>query len=107
MSVSERAAPVMAALGAVSTLLCCLPLSFAGAVGLAGLSAAALEHRSWLLVGSVVLLAVGFVQVYRRPAQCAPKSVVSVTILWLSLALVAVVFLMPQLVATLLADWLG
>ena len=71
------------------------------------MSTAALEHRSWLLGGSVVMLAVGFVQVYRRPARCAPRSVLSVTILWLSLALVAVVFLMPQLVATLLADWLG
>lgn len=107
MSGGERLAPVMAAVSAVSTLLCCLPITFAGAIGLAGLSAAAMEHRSWLIGGSFALLVVGFVQVYRRPAQCARRSLLSMAVLWLSLALVAVVFLMPQLVATLLADWLG
>ena len=107
MSVAERAAPVLAAVGAVSTLLCCLPLSFAGAAGLAALSAAALEHRVWLLFGSVSLLSVGFLQVYRRPTQCSRRSRLSVFLLWSSLLLVLTVFLMPQLVATLLADWLG
>jgi hypothetical protein len=107
MSAGERVAPVMAAVSAVSTLLCCLPISFAGAVGVASVSAAAMEHRSWLIGASFALLVVGFVQVYRRPAQCARRSLLSATVLWLSLVLVAVVFLMPQLVATLLADWLG
>ena len=105
MSVSERVAPVMGAVAAVSTLLCCLPVSFAGALGLAGLSAAAVEYHWWLIGGATGLLVVGFVQLYRRPAQCAPRSRSSVVLTWLSAALVAIVFLMPQLVATLLADW--
>lgn len=100
-------APAGAAFGAISTLLCCLPLSFAGALGAAGLSAAAMEYRSWLLGASVVLLAVGFVQVYRRPATCVRRSRLSVTLLWLSAICVAVIVLKPQLVATLLADWLS
>ena len=46
MSFGERVAPAAAAVGAFSTLLCCLPLSFAGALGAAGLSAVAMEYRS-------------------------------------------------------------
>lgn len=107
MSGSERVAPVVAAISAVSTLLCCLPISFAGAVGLAGLSAAAMENRLVLIGGALTLLVVGFVQVYRQPSQCKPRSRLSIGILWLSLLLVGFVFLMPQVVATLLADWLG
>jgi hypothetical protein len=107
MNISQRVAPVLAALAAVSTLLCCLPLSFAGAVGLAGVSAVAVDHRFWLATGSIALLAVGFVQVYRHPGRCAPRNRLSVITVWLSLFLIALVFLMPQLVATLLADWLG
>lgn len=107
MSRGERVAPAAAALSAIATLLCCLPLSFAGALGAAGLSAAAMQYRSWLIGISVALLALGFVQVYRRSASCARRSGATVTLLWGSAILLAVVFLLPQLVATLLADWLG
>ena len=106
MTNGERIAPVAAALSAVSTVLCCLPLSFAGALGVAGLSAVMFEYRIWLMGGSVALLAFGFVQVYRRPAQCQRRSTLSIGLLWISALLIGVVFLMPQLVATLLADWL-
>ena len=108
MSAGERIAPAAAALGALSTLLCCLPLSFAAALGAAGLSVIAIEYRSWLIGFAVILLAVGFIEVYRRPSDsCRRRSSISIAILWCSALLVAIVFLMPQLVAALLADWLG
>lgn len=107
MSRGERLAPTAAAFSAISTLLCCLPLSFAGALGAAGLSAAAMEYRGWLIGISALLLVIGFVQVYRRSGTCARTSRTSVALLWFSALLVAVVFLMPQLVASLLADWLS
>ena len=107
MSAGERLAPIAAAFSAVTTLLCCLPLSFAGALGAAGLSAAVLEYRLWLMGASLALLAVGFLQVYGRPSQCARRSRVTLFVLWTSAIVVMVLLLMPQLVATLLADWFG
>lgn len=107
MSTGERVAPIAATLSAVSTLLCCLPLSFAGALGAAGLSAAMLEYRVWFIGASVGLLAIGFMQVYRRPSECAQRSRVSVLVLWTSAIVVTVLLVMPQLIATVLADWLG
>ena len=106
MSTRERLTPLLAAGGALSTLLCCLPIAFAGAVGLGSASAVATKYRLWLIGGSVALLVVGFIQVYRPGAQCVRRSRLNMATLWLSLLLVAVVFLMPQLVASLLADWL-
>jgi hypothetical protein len=87
--------------------LCCLPITFVGALGVAGLSAAMLEYRSWLMGASAILLAVGFVQVYRQPARCARRSRTSLAMLWVSAIIVTFVFLFPQVVATLLADLLG
>ena len=53
MSLGERVAPAAATVGAFSTLLCCLPLSVAGALGAAGSSAVAMEYRSWLPPGGL------------------------------------------------------
>jgi hypothetical protein len=107
MSVGERAAPIAASLSAISTLLCCLPLSFIGAFGIASLSAAMLQYRLWLIGLPAALIVVGFVQVYRRQAQCARRSTASLVMLWVSVFVVGLVFLLPQVVATLLASWLG
>jgi hypothetical protein len=104
---SERLAPLAAFASAWCTLLCCVPLTFAGAFGLASLSGWAIEYRAWLVGLSIVLLGVGFVQVYRRPATCAPRSRFSVAMVWLSAGFVAVAFLLPQLVATVMANLLG
>ena len=107
MSRGERAAPIAASLSAISTLLCCLPLSFIGALGIASLSAAMLQYRLWLIGLSVALIVVGFVQVYRQPGQCTRRSTASLVMLWVSAFIVGLVFLLPQVVATLLASWLG
>jgi len=65
MRVAERATPLAAVIAALSTLACCLPFGFLGAIGLAGASVRLQAARPWLLVSAVALLAVGFVQLYR------------------------------------------
>jgi hypothetical protein len=97
-----------ASLGAmVTTLLtlgCCLPLPFLGAAGLAGASVFLSAARPWLLGLSVILLGVGFLQVYRGMKCRAQQSRIALVLL--SLAAVLVVFLLffPQAMAGLLAD---
>lgn len=97
MSRGERAAPVAAAVAALATLVCCLPLGFAGAASLAVLSTWAGRWRGWLIGASLVLLVVGFVQIYGRRSCSRSRS--SQVILWIALALVVAVYLFPQWVA--------
>ena len=61
MRVAERATPVAAVIVALSTLACCLPLGFLGAMGLASLSVWAQSFRNWFIGGAGLLLVVGFV----------------------------------------------
>jgi hypothetical protein len=105
-ALTERVVPVSAAVSALATVLCCWPLPFAAAIGAAGLSAAIAPFRFWLIGLSVVLLGVGFVQMYRQPRACRTRSTASVVVLWTSAILVVVVLFLPQLLATLLANWL-
>ena len=102
-----RLVPLTALASACSTLLCCLPLGFAGALGLAGLGAIVAPLRPWLVGAAVAMLAFAFMQVYRQPRECRPKSRLTMILLWGSAVIVAAVALLPQLVAALLADWLG
>src|SRR5207237_10314927 len=62
MKVAERATPIAAMIAALSTLACCLPFGFLGAMGLAGVSVGAQYARPWLLGGALGLLVLGFVQ---------------------------------------------
>jgi hypothetical protein len=64
MRVAERVTPVAAVIAALSTLACCLPFGFLGAVGLAGLSAWAQSYGGWFLAVAAVLLVVGFARSY-------------------------------------------
>ena len=57
MKHSENIAPLAAAIGALSTLVCCLPLGIAAAAGAAGLAVVLEPLRPWLLGSSVTLLA--------------------------------------------------
>jgi len=59
MRVAERATPIAAVIAALSTLACCLPLGFLGAVGLAGLSVWARSYAGWFLALAAVLLILG------------------------------------------------
>ena len=62
MKHGEKIAPVAAALTGLATLACCLPVGFAAAAVTAGLSTVVATYQSWFLGASVVLLAVGLVQ---------------------------------------------
>jgi len=61
MRVAERATPVAAVIAVLSTLACCLPLTFLGALGLAGVSVRLQSFRPSLFVGAVILLGIGFI----------------------------------------------
>jgi hypothetical protein len=103
MRVMERTAPIAAIVAALSTLACCLPLGFLGAAGLAGLSTWAGSYRGWFLGLAAVLLAMGFVQLYRGRNQCRKRSAVSVALFWASVMIVLLIILFPQVIASLLA----
>jgi cytochrome bd-type quinol oxidase subunit 2 len=103
MRVAERATPVAAVLAALSTLACCLPFGFLGAFGLASVSVWAQSFRSWFIGGAAILLVVGFVQLYRGRNQCTKRSRVSVVLFWVAAAIVILIALFPQVVASLLA----
>lgn len=105
MKHTERVTPVAAVTSALATLLCCLPIGFAAAAASASVAGAAGRLRPWLLGASVVLVAIGFVQVYRRKA-CERRSPATLAILWISAAIVAVLILFPQAIASAIADLL-
>lgn len=103
MKIAERATPVAAVIAALSTLACCVPLGFLGAAGLAGLSVWAQSFRGWFLAIAAVLLAVGFVQLYRGRNQCKKRSRFSVVLFWVAVMIVLLIVLFPQVIANLVA----
>jgi hypothetical protein len=107
----KQAAGISASLGAIvsslATISCCLPLGFAAALGVGAASAFLTTLRPWLLGVSLLLLAVGFWQ-QRRARQCAARGRrFGALLLWLAVALVAGMFLLPQQIAGLVADTFG
>jgi cytochrome bd-type quinol oxidase subunit 2 len=103
MRVAERATPVAAVIAALSTLACCLPFAFLGALGLAGASVRLQSLRPWLLASSVILLGVGFIELYVRRNQCQKRSPLSIVLFWGGAVIVLLVILFPQLIASLIA----
>lgn len=103
MRVAERATPVAAVIAALSTVACCLPFTFLGALGLAGASVRLQSARTWLLASAGILLVVGFVQLYARANQCQKRSPLSIALFWSAAVIVLLVILFPQVVASLLA----
>lgn len=89
---------------AVAASSCCLPLlPFVAAAGLAGSSAWFTAVRPYLLGVSVLLIGFAFFQSHRaKQCNCRPSKV-SIAVLWISAALIAVMILFPQAVAELLA----
>jgi hypothetical protein len=102
-SLLEKGLSTAAVIAALSTLACCVPLGFLGAIGLASLSVWAQPLRPWLLGTSVVLLAVGFVQLHVRKSTCARRSTASLVIFWTAAGIVLSIVLFPQVVASLIA----
>lgn len=105
MKHAERVTPIAAVTSALATLLCCLPIAFATAAATASVAAVVGQLRPWLLGASVVLVAVGFWQVYRRKS-CERRNPVTIGLLWISAAIVAMVILFPQAIAGVIADLL-
>ena len=104
MKAVERGAPAAAILAALSALLCCLPFGLVGALGLASIGVWIAPLRPWLLGAAVLLLIFGFWQLYRRGKQCSiQRSLVSVTLFWIAVAVVVLVTIFPQLIANWLA----
>jgi cytochrome bd-type quinol oxidase subunit 2 len=103
----ERVTPIVAALSAVATLACCLPIGGAALVGIGGLLGVAAQYQEWLFPASGVLLVVGGVLIWRSRRVCHRTSKVSLIILAVSTAIVLTVFLFPQMVAGALTDWLS
>jgi len=102
MNVSEKGAPAAAIVAALSTLACCLPLGFLGAVGLASLSLWARQYNRWLLLASIAFLCIGSVQLYFKKS-CKKRSMASLVLFWTAAVVVILVALFPQLIATLIA----
>jgi hypothetical protein len=90
-------------IAALSTLACCLPFAFLGAMGLAGASLKLQLARPWLLASAGMLLVVGFVQLYVRRNQCQKRSPLSIALFWGAALVVLLVILFPQLIASLIA----
>jgi hypothetical protein len=93
---------VAAVIATLSTLACCLPFAFLGALGLAGASVLQLA-RPWLLAGAGVLLVVGFVHLHVRRNRCQRRSPISIALFWGAAVIVLLVILFPQLIASLIA----
>jgi membrane-associated HD superfamily phosphohydrolase len=103
MNVLEKGAPAAAVIAALSTLACCVPLGFLGAAGLASVSVWVQPLRPWLLAGSVALLCLGFVQLYFRKSACNRRSRLSLVLFWIAVAVVVLVILFPQVIASVVA----
>lgn len=103
MRVTERLAPVAAAMSALATLACCLPLGIAGAAGALGLSVALVALRPWLIALSVILLGLGLLQMYRGQRSCQRRSRLTMILFGLSAIVVLVVLVFPQKLAELMA----
>ena len=106
MKLADKVTPVMAALAAVSTLACCLPLPFAAAAVTGALATLVSAHQWWFIGASVVLLVLGFVQVRRAERTCRTRRTSSWIVYACCATVVVAVILFPQVLASILADWL-
>ena len=98
----QSASPVAAVTLALATISCCVPFGFLGALGLAGAAAALQVYRPWLMAGAVLFLGLGFYRLYGRNQRlCRTKS--SVIVFWVSVGIVLLIFIFPQVIASLLA----
>lgn len=105
MKNTEQVTPVAAAVTALSTLLCCVPTSFAAAMATTSVGLFVADHQGWFLAASVLMIVVGVFQL-RRATVCSTRTKrISAVVLTISAAIVAAVIFFPQVVAGLMADW--
>jgi len=107
----DQTRTTLASIAAVGSVLaatsCCLPvLPFLLAASFAGSSAFLEVARPFLLIGSILFIAVGFYQAWRAK-QCRRRpSVISSILLWTSAVFVFVAIFFPQLMANAAASLL-
>ena len=106
MKHGDKIAPVAAALSGLAALVCCFPIGFAAAAATASLSTVLAPFQAWFLGASLVLLAIGAVQLRHRQRTCARRPYASVVVFAMSAAIVLLVVFFPQVIAGMLADWL-
>jgi len=104
MNPATKVMPVAAAVTAVSTLACCLPLSLSAAIGVAGMAVAIEPYRHWFVSVSVFLLAVGLFQLYRFKRTCRKNSRGGIVVFSIAAIIVLGVSLFPQVIAVVLAE---
>jgi len=106
---TQARGPVVSSIAALSSLVaavsCCLPMgAFLVAAGAAGAARILNPLRPWLFAASIAALILGFVQAYGRSHCSLRRNPVSIGLLWISAALIVVMFLFPQVIAGFLAD---
>ncbi len=106
MKHGETIAPAAAALSALATLACCLPIGIAAGSATASLALVAGSYRWWFLGVAALLIAVGALQLARARRRCETRGSTGTIVLAVSAAIVLMVALLPQVVAGLLAGLL-
>jgi hypothetical protein len=101
----EQVTPVAAAVTALSTLLCCVPTSFAAAIATTSAGVFVAHHQGWFLAASVVLLAIGAIQLRRATVCSTGRKRWAAFLLAVSAGIVVAVIFFPQVLASLMADW--
>jgi hypothetical protein len=104
MRITEKVAPILAALSAIASLACCLPIAATTLFGMGGILAVAGQYQAWLLPASGLLLIAGGVGFWRSRRVCQRTSIASLLILLVSTAIVVLVVFFPQTIAGLLTD---
>jgi hypothetical protein len=106
---TQARGPVVSSIAALGSLVaamsCCLPVgTFLVAAGAAGAARILNPLRPWLFAVSIAALILGFVQAYGKAHCSLRRNPVTVGVLWISAALILVMFLFPQVIAGFLAD---
>ena len=101
----EKVSAVTAAVAALATIACCLPVGFAAAAVTASLAMAVAAYRPWFLGASVLLLIVAAVQIRRTQKACKRRPTSSLIVFGLSAIIVALVVLLPDVTAGTRAGW--
>jgi hypothetical protein len=102
----ERTTPLAAIGMALAAFACCVPLGFAGALGVLTVSSLFTTLQPWFLTVATLLLAATALQSYRAQRTCQRRrSRFSLAVLGLSATVVLLVLLFPQRVAGWIADY--
>jgi hypothetical protein len=96
-------ASLAAMLSSIAVLSCCLPLGFAGALGVGAASAFFTTLRPWLMGLSVLLLGLGFWQQHRAIKCSVRGRWVGTVLLCMAVVVVFGMILFPQEIAGLIA----